>query len=673
MRPPRAGASCDGASQRRSSPAAPQVSFLLVNYNMAGLVQHCVGHLTDHLAASGMSFEILVADNSDDPEHTLAGKPGWDRPGVRLTTLENACGWVEALNAIIPQARADVICIMHPDVELSPGAAGRCVEYLAAHAGTGVVAPNPHQSDGEPAGCPMEFPTLRGDARRVLNLLAYMLVRRRPFRPERLWDHASDASVPSVLSFCFFCRASLLSELWPIDAGMESYFGNDYICMCARRRGVDVKYLKEPRFFHYERRTPPELYGSSEDMSYKTSPVQGSPQMHRDRLRFIQHFCPWPRALAFRALTAFEFTLHSLAALVRGGLRGNRHLDSYLRVVRIAAGLDAGSRGRPAGKGAAARGEPGREEREAVAEAPSVSVVIPAYNYGLYVCDAVDSALAQTHPNIEVIVVDDGSTDDTRQRLEAYGDSITYLHQENAGCCRARNRGILAARGEWIALLDADDTWAKDKIASQLLDAAQNAWQGVVCVAASEPQRDGSSRELSFEELFFISPGLASTGLLRRSCLLEIGLFDESLTHVEDRDLMLRFGRRYKMGLMYGNYCSIRCHDKNMSKQARRMRENFRVVVRKALAWPEMRGRPLLRAMVRSNADWDAAKEYAAGGRAARALWALTLALVKYPLPARKDYCRPLQRLKLGVRLLLELVGVWPIIKGRRALQGRRG
>src|ERR1043165_5503387 len=89
--------------------------------------------------------------------------------------------------------------------------------------------------------------------------------------------------------------------------------------------------------------------------------------------------------------------------------------------------------------------------------APLVSIVIPTYNYAHFLSQAVESALAQTYPNTEVIVVDDGSTDHTRQVLAAYGDRIRYTHQVNKGLSAARNTGIRKARGELIALLDSDD------------------------------------------------------------------------------------------------------------------------------------------------------------------------------------------------------------------------
>ncbi len=96
-----------------------------------------------------------------------------------------------------------------------------------------------------------------------------------------------------------------------------------------------------------------------------------------------------------------------------------------------------------------------------------ISVVIPAYNAGRYIGRAIDSVLAQTRPAEEIIVVDDGSTDNTAEIAGAYGDRIRFIRQENAGASVARNTGIAAATGNWIAFLDADDEWLPEKLRLQ--------------------------------------------------------------------------------------------------------------------------------------------------------------------------------------------------------------
>src|SRR5438874_1191114 len=99
---------------------------------------------------------------------------------------------------------------------------------------------------------------------------------------------------------------------------------------------------------------------------------------------------------------------------------------------------------------------------------PDVSVIIPAYNCAAYIGPAIASALSQRDVAVEVIVVDDGSTDETWHVLERFGDAIRTLRQANAGPAAARNRGARSAAGAWLAFLDADDEWLPEKLARQL-------------------------------------------------------------------------------------------------------------------------------------------------------------------------------------------------------------
>ena len=97
----------------------------------------------------------------------------------------------------------------------------------------------------------------------------------------------------------------------------------------------------------------------------------------------------------------------------------------------------------------------------------SVSVVIPAYNAAEHITRAIDSVLAQTRRADEIIVIDDGSADNTADIVKRYGAELKYIYQDNAGAGQARNAGIDAAKSEWIAFLDADDEWLTDKLQLQ--------------------------------------------------------------------------------------------------------------------------------------------------------------------------------------------------------------
>ncbi len=283
---------------------------------------------------------------------------------------------------------------------------------------------------------------------------------------------------------------------------------------------------------------------------------------------------------------------------------------------------------------------------------PMVSAVIPTYNYGQYVCEAVESALNQTYRNMEVIVVDDGSTDDTRERLAPYMDSIRYIYQENQGLSAARNTGIRAASGEWIALLDSDDTWTPRKTEAQLRAAEQNGWDAVAAMHGGYRE---AVRTLSFEDTFFVSPAFGSSGLVRADCFERTGLFDEELRSVEDRDMMLRLGRRYRIGVVYGDYVRLRTHDGQMSKNALRMKRNFQAVLRKAFADnPELPWHFKLRTL--SYLHLDAALEYRKGRRWS-ALAELAKSVALWPLPLGRVCRKSLLRARLAACLLAGVGG----------------
>ena len=185
-------------------------------------------------------------------------------------------------------------------------------------------------------------------------------------------------------------------------------------------------------------------------------------------------------------------------------------------------------------------------------EQPAVSVVIPAYNAAWCVGKAIDSVLAQDFRDFELIVVDDGSTDETAAVLSGYGDAIRVVHQANGGMSHARNAGIRAARGEFIAFLDADDWWLPGKLGNQIELMRSNTGIGFSSTAARVEDPEGrllnawpcSPCETSFlAHLFQGNAGIAggsSALMVRRALLEKTGGYDETLGGVEDADLWIR-------------------------------------------------------------------------------------------------------------------------------------
>jgi glycosyltransferase involved in cell wall biosynthesis len=188
-----------------------------------------------------------------------------------------------------------------------------------------------------------------------------------------------------------------------------------------------------------------------------------------------------------------------------------------------------------------------------------VSVVIPTHNRAWCLAEAVDSVLAQEFRDFELIVVDDGSADDTPLLLEGYGDAIRVLRRGNRGVSAARNDGIAAARGELIAFLDSDDLWLPGKLARQVAFFASHP-EALICQTEELWVRNGRRVNpgkrhrkrggMIFEpslDLCLVSP---SAVMARRGLFERVGLFDESLPACEDYDLWLRVSRRFPVHLI---------------------------------------------------------------------------------------------------------------------------
>lgn len=253
-----------------------------------------------------------------------------------------------------------------------------------------------------------------------------------------------------------------------------------------------------------------------------------------------------------------------------------------------------------------------------------VTAVIPAYNYARFVGRAVDSVLAQTHTPIECIVVDDGSTDDTPDVLARYGDRIRVIRQKNSGLSAARNTGITAARGEYVAILDADDWWAPTKIERQVACITSNPELAAVGVGLElvgadmkvvrnlvmpQPTKDKAAnlRAVAVRKLWV---GGSGSGLLARKSVLEkIGLFDTSLRAAEDWDMWLRLFAEHHVANVQEVLVSIHWHGSGSFRNAALMEENQRRVVEAAIRrWPHVLG-PVTRRQMHALVLNDAAQE----------------------------------------------------------------
>ena len=222
---------------------------------------------------------------------------------------------------------------------------------------------------------------------------------------------------------------------------------------------------------------------------------------------------------------------------------------------------------------------------------PEVSVIMPAYNAAAYVAEAIASVLAQTWRDWELIVVDDGSTDDTAAVVDRFGGLIHHIYQENQGGSAARNRAIEASTGEFIAFLDADDLWLPEFLETQINRLKSNPSAGVAyswwCYVDARGQllpESGRPRnrgqllpELVMRNVF---PLIAA--LMRRQCIEQVGLFDEQLQEDENWDLWLRIARAgCAFELSPHMLAKYRVHGRNKSMAIQRMERNQLAVLNK--------------------------------------------------------------------------------------------
>lgn len=237
---------------------------------------------------------------------------------------------------------------------------------------------------------------------------------------------------------------------------------------------------------------------------------------------------------------------------------------------------------------------------------PKVSVVIPTYNRVSLISECIESVLRQTYKDFEVIVVDDGSTDDTEEVLKPYHGRIRYIRQENAGVATARNRGVLEATGEYVAFLDSDDQWFENKLELQMdlmtrhpelvmacgngiyLDGKDKGKQVIKEDRARQYEKNG----ITLRDAFYRFPLRTSTILIKKDVFNQIGGFNESYRVAEDMHLafsiMLKYGNA---GFINTPLYKLKKGDDNLSsKGISKQLYSIRVLEELFLSNPEIKG-----------------------------------------------------------------------------------
>ena len=304
-----------------------------------------------------------------------------------------------------------------------------------------------------------------------------------------------------------------------------------------------------------------------------------------------------------------------------------------------------------------------------------VSIVVPTYNYGRFVAEAVASALAQGYPHREIIVVDDGSTDDTAEILAPYRERIRYIYQANQGLSAARNTGIRAAEGEFIALLDSDDVWHPRKLEVQMHFLRDLPEVGLLATDAFMDQRplwpsvDPSTAapvRIALEDVIGRPRFAPSSVVMRRKCLDAAGLFDPTLRCVEDRDMWIRLASRCALAMLPAPLLWFRLHANSLSTNPLPMEEAELRVLRKAFAeTAALQGRWLLRRKVYSLAAFTSAQLFGANRQWDAALARLLSSFLLWPLPFRRDDAETsLIRFRVLIVLLLRALRMLPLDSG---------
>jgi glycosyltransferase involved in cell wall biosynthesis len=227
-----------------------------------------------------------------------------------------------------------------------------------------------------------------------------------------------------------------------------------------------------------------------------------------------------------------------------------------------------------------------------------ISVIIPTYNYGEFICDSIESVINQTYKDFEIIVVDDGSTDNTPEVVKKYKDRVSYIYKENEGPSSARNYGIKNAKGEYLCFLDSDDIFLPEKLELQAKymedhrdDNIGLIYSDYYCVSRKLKIIDyyesiGFSSQIeAIKYLFNYNYINTSTVMIPKTCIDRIGIFNEKYRYLEDYDLWLRLGCNYKFLYINEPLVKTRSHYKNhrnkvgdveMINNAKKIKEDIR-------------------------------------------------------------------------------------------------
>ena len=267
-------------------------------------------------------------------------------------------------------------------------------------------------------------------------------------------------------------------------------------------------------------------------------------------------------------------------------------------------------------------------------EGPLVSVVVTTYNQEQYIEDALRSVLAQSFTDYEVVVVDDGSTDGTAERLAAFNDAVRLIRQPNKGIADSRNTGVSHAQGQYIAFLDGDDIWHEEKLAIQVRAAQEHPGSGLIAVDGIQFSDDGTvlshtlftrgilgetvgTQEVYMQLLQAPLIWTVSQVMVPAAVLRSIGPSDSRFPRASDYDLYLRIARRYpftlvRRSLVRWRYSATSASGPQELRGMRYLAENIQIAKKNAHQ-ADPGSRKQIQAVVAEKVHWGARRLYQYG------------------------------------------------------------
>lgn len=280
---------------------------------------------------------------------------------------------------------------------------------------------------------------------------------------------------------------------------------------------------------------------------------------------------------------------------------------------------------------------------------PRVSVIIPTYNRGEMLVEALDSVLAQTFTDFEIIVIDDGSKDQTAKLIEPYLDRIAYRVQQNGGVAAARNHGIRLARAEYICFLDSDDKWKPEKLAEQVAIANAHPEYGLIATEIEGFDETGPVAGRSkasmykirngqvLEHLLFSNWIQTSTVLVPARCLQRVGGFDEDVGQFgEDWLLWMRIAAEFPIYFVPDALVLYRMHDENLTSHKPELQyQSLMTILDRLASLPQFQARQELIRLARYRIALNRGRMNLGARKYALAIQKLRLAYSLKNLPLR--------------------------------------